>query len=83
VALDWTPPTQNSDGSVLTNLAGYTLHYGTKPSSLTQTVKVANPGLTSYVVDNLSAGTWYFAVSSYNAAGTESPVSGVVWTSVL
>jgi Putative Ig domain len=82
-SLDWTPPTQNADGSALTNLAGYTVHYGTSRTSLTQTIKVTNPGLTSYVIDNLSPGTWYFAVSSYNAAGTESAVSGVVWTSVL
>ena len=82
-ALDWTAPTENTDGSVLTNLAGYNVHYGTSPSNLTQVIKVANPGLTSYVVDNLAAGTWYFAVTSYTADGMESPDSGVVSTTVL
>jgi hypothetical protein len=83
VTLDWTAPTENTDGTVLTNLAGFRVHYGAAPNQLTQTVMVTNPGLTSYVVDNLAPGTWYFAVSSYTAAGTESVVSGVVSTNVL
>ena len=76
--LDWTPPTQNSDGSVLTNLAGYTVYYGTSPGNLTQSVKVSNPGLTAYTLSNLQAGTWYFAVTSYSSAGVESTRSGVI-----
>jgi hypothetical protein len=76
--LDWTPPTQNSDGSVLANLAGYTVYYGTSPDNLTQSVKVSNPGLTAYTLSNLQAGTWYFAVTSYSSAGVESTRSGVI-----
>jgi hypothetical protein len=83
VALDWTAPTENIDGSALTNLAGYNVHYGTSPDKLTQVDKLANPGLTSYVVDNLSAGKWYFAISSYTANGTESFNSGVVSATIL
>jgi hypothetical protein len=82
-ALDWTPPTENSDGSVLTNLAGYNVHYGTSRDALTQVERLTNPGLTSYVVDNLSAGTWYFAISSYATNGSESYNSGVVSTTIL
>jgi hypothetical protein len=81
--LDWTPPTDNTDGTVLTNLAGYNVHYGTSPDKLTQVDKLANPGMTSYVVDNLSAGTWYFAISSYAANGAESSNSGVISTTIL
>jgi hypothetical protein len=83
VTLDWTAPTENTDGTVLSNLAGYRVHYGATPDKLTQTVMVTNPGLTSYVVDNLASGTWYFAVSSYTVAGTESVVSGIVSTNIL
>jgi Putative Ig domain len=82
-AIDWTAPTENTDGTVLTNLAGYNVRYGTSPDNLTQVVKLANPGLTSYVVDNLSAGKWYFAISSYASNGTESSNSGVVATTIL
>jgi hypothetical protein len=81
--LDWIPPTENRDGTVLTDLAGYRVHYGTSPDQMTQSVSIANPGLTSYVVDGLPPGTWYFALTSYTAAGTESALSGVVSTKVL
>jgi hypothetical protein len=80
--LDWTPPTQNSDGTTLTNLAGYTVYYGTSPESLTQSIKVTNPGLTAFTVTNLSSGTWYFVVTSYSAGGLESTRSPVVSTKI-
>ena len=83
ITVDWTPPTQNSDGTLLTNLAGYRVHYGTSPERMTQSINVTNPGVTSYVVDNLGPGTWYFAVTSYTVGGTESVLSGVIGTQVL
>lgn len=83
VTLDWTPPTENTDGSVLSDLAGYNVSYGTSPSSLTQHVKVSNAGVASLVIDNLTPGTWYFSVTSYNTSGVESPSSAVVSTKVL
>jgi hypothetical protein len=78
VTINWTPPTENVDGSTLTNLAGYHLYYGTSASSLTHVVNITNPGLAAYVVSDLSAATYYFAVASVNANGTESPRSTVV-----
>jgi hypothetical protein len=76
--VNWQPPTQNTNGTVITNLAGYTIEYGTNKSNLTSSVKVANPGLTSYVIENLAAGTYYFGVTAYNSAGQTSSLSGVV-----
>jgi hypothetical protein len=76
-SLSWTPPTRNTDGSSLTNLAGYRISYGTSASSLSQTVTVSNPGISSYVIDNLAAGTWYFSIKAYTSAGTESAASSV------
>jgi hypothetical protein len=80
--LDWTPPTQNSDGTVLTNLAGYTVYYGTAPDHLTESVKITNPGLSAYTISNLTSGTWYFSVSAYSAEGTESARSATVSTRI-
>lgn len=70
--LSWTPPTSNTDGSTLSNLAGYRIYYGTSPSSLTRTVQLSNASLTRYVVNDLSAATWYFAVRAYTSGGAES-----------
>jgi hypothetical protein len=75
--LSWTPPTTNTDGSALTNLAGYRIAYGTSSTALTQTIQVANPGLSSYTLTNLSPGTYYFAVRAYTTSGTESGNSNV------
>ena len=80
--LDWMPPTENTDGTVLTNLAGYTVYYGTSASSLTQSVKVTNPGLPAYTLSDLPSGTWYFAVTSNSSTGIESSRSGVVSTTI-
>ena len=76
--LTWTAPTENDDGSALTNLAGYRIRYGTAPTALTQTVQVANAGLTTYVVDNLAQGTWYFSMTAYTSTGLESMPTNVV-----
>jgi hypothetical protein len=82
VTLDWMPPTENADGSALTDLAGYRIHYGASKDQLTKTANVTNPGLTSYVVEQLPAGTWYFHMTSYSKSGVESTASGVVSTMV-
>lgn len=76
--LSWTPPTQNTDGTPLTDLSGFRVSHGTSPTALTQTIQIANPGLSSYTVSNLSPGTYYFAVRAYNSEGTESANSNVV-----
>ena len=73
----WTPPLENVDGSTLTDLAGYRIVYGIAAGALTQTAQVPTAGLASFTIDNLSVGTWYFAVKSYNAAGTESALSNL------
>jgi len=75
--LSWQPPTTNTNGSAIGNLAGYTIYYGTNPNSYSS-VKVANPGLTSYTVSNLPAGSYSFTVVAYNSAGESSQDSKVV-----
>jgi hypothetical protein len=73
--LNWDAPTTNSDGSALTNLAGYRLAYGQSQGNLTQSVSINNPGLTTYTVGNLATGTWYFELYAVNSAGAESVAS--------
>jgi hypothetical protein len=75
--LSWDAPTQRVDGSPLTNLAGFKLYYGTSANSLTNVIQVADPGARSRVIENLTAGTWYFAASAYDQTGMESARSNV------
>jgi hypothetical protein len=74
-SLSWAAPTTNSDGSGLTDLAGYHVYYGTSAGLLNQDMPVNNASATSAVVGNLAAGTWYFAVAAVNSVGAESDLS--------
>jgi Fibronectin type III domain len=76
-SLSWSAPTENTDGTPITDLAGYHVYYGTNSSNLTQTVDIVGATVTSYVVRGLAAGTYYFAVSAYNGSGLESAKSNV------
>lgn len=77
ISLSWTPPTQNSDGSSLNDLAGYDIYYGTDPAALNQKIVLTSPGATSYVVTGLASGTWYFVVKSLSSSGVESASSNL------
>lgn len=82
VALSWQAPTQNTDGTALTDLAGYKIYYGTTQGNYTEQVRIDNPGLTTFVVENLSPDTWYFVATSFNDGGIESNFSGVASATV-
>jgi hypothetical protein len=75
--VSWTAPTANSDGSALTDLAGYRVAYGNSATALDQTVSVSNPSVTTFTVNNLTSGQWFFAVYAVNTRGRESVASNV------
>jgi Putative Ig domain len=75
--LTWMPPSQNNDGSPLTDLAGFRVYWGTSQGNYPNSVTLNNPGLTSYVVESLVPGTYYFVTTAFNASGVESGYSNV------
>ena len=79
VTLTWQPPTANADGSPLLDLSGYTIYVGTSSNAYEyREIRLDNPGLTAYVVNNLEPGTYYFAATAFNSSGIESSFSGEV-----
>jgi len=76
--LSWSPPTQNNDGSALTNIAGYRIYFGRNRDNLTEVVAIDNPGLTRYVVENLTPARWFFRMTTLNTGGAESARSQAV-----
>lgn len=76
--LSWEAPTTFTDGAPLTDLAGYRVYYGTDADNLAGTVQVNSIGLQTLVIDDLGAGTWYFAIKAYTSSGAESELSDVV-----
>jgi hypothetical protein len=73
--LSWTPPTQNTDGSALTNLAGYKVYWGTQQGTYPNSVTLNSPGITSYVVESLGPGTYFFVATALSSTGAESSFS--------
>jgi Putative Ig domain len=76
--VNWVAPTQNTNGTALTDLAGLRIYYGSSPSSLNQMVQVASTTQTSTTISNLASGVWYFGGVAYTTAGTQSAMSSVV-----
>jgi hypothetical protein len=74
----WTKPTKNSDGTTLTNLAGYKVVFGNSASNLNQSKSISDPNATSTTIAALGSGTWYFAVRAVNSSNVESSNSTVV-----
>jgi hypothetical protein len=73
-----TPPTENTDGTTLTDLGGVTIFYGTSPSNLSQEVEVASATPTTYTINGLASGTWYFGGVAYTTTGLQSAMSSLV-----
>ena len=77
VTLTWTAPTQNEDGTTLTDLDGYIIFWGTEPDVYPNSERIENESVTTYVVEGLAPGTYRFAAKSFNTAQVESRYSGV------
>jgi len=74
--LSWVPPTQNTDGTPLTDLAGFKIYWGPAAGTYPNSVTLNNPGLSTYVVNSLGSGTYFFAAAALNSSGAESALSG-------
>ena len=83
VTLSWNPPTSNGDGTVLNDLVAYKFYYGTEPGQYTHSIRIDNPGIARYVVENLVPDTYYFAATAINSLGIESRFSNEAVHQVL
>jgi hypothetical protein len=83
VTISWTPPTLNEDGSELTDLAAYKFYYGTSSGNYTEQVRVDNPGLTSFVIENLTPATYFIVATAINSDEVESEFSNETTKQVL
>ena len=77
--LSWAAPTVRTDGSPLTNLAGYKIYYGRMSGTYDYQIDVGNPAILTYVVENLVSGDWYFTLTAYDFEGYQSDCSNEVF----
>ena len=87
----WPTPTQNADGSPLTDLAGFRIYYGPDSSALLQTDAEARRAVVSWIeIDNEQSNTFeivlnitepttiFFGITAYDTAGNEGVISELV-----
>ena len=77
VTLSWIPPTTNTDGSALTDLAGYKIYYGVAEGSYSKKISINDTGITTYIVEDLAPNDYYFFSTAINKSGIESDRSNV------
>ncbi len=75
VSLAWNVNAATSDPN--TNTVGYRLHTGFSSGTYTQTTDVGNTAIMTVPMPK-SGCTYFFVVTAYNTAGTDSPVSNEV-----
>ena len=78
--LNWTAPVARSDQSPLSlaDIGGYRVYYGTVEGEYTYQVDVKDGTAVEAVIDDLSTGTYYFVVTTYDTEGRESEYSELV-----
>ena len=77
VTLSWEAPTQNIDGSPLTDLASFRIYYGMTSRSYTDQLDVTSAGATHQSL-TLPSGEYFFAMTAVDADGNESAYSNEV-----
>ena len=78
ITLTITPPTTNTDGSTLTDLAGFRIYYGLSSGTYPNQVDIGNT--TSYTFSSLPSGTYHFVATAYNS---ENPVGESAYSNEL
>ena len=76
VLLNWVEPTQNEDGSPLTDLDHYEVHYGCTRSGVYDSVDFVPSPATQHMVTGVAEGVCYFAAKAVNVGGEKSRFSG-------
>jgi hypothetical protein len=73
VNLTWVAPTQNTDGTALTDLAGYMIYYDTVDGGpYPNGIQITDETATTHTITGLAEGTYYFVATAYNSTGQES-----------
>ncbi len=80
LTLAWDAPTTKTDGSTLTDLAGFKVYYGNSSQQYTQSVDVGN--VTTVTVNDLPLGPIYISVTAYDSLGYESDYSDELSTDI-
>lgn len=82
--LSWTAPLtrENGDSLAMGEIAGFEVVYGTSEESLDQSLAIGDASIDELMVDELTEGTWYFAIRTLDTDGNRSRLSEVVYKQI-
>lgn len=78
LTISWEPPARNTDGTTITDLAGYRIYLGRSKTAMTPRATITNPGVSRYFIEPVDSGQHYVAVTAFNKQGHESTLSEVI-----
>jgi hypothetical protein len=80
ISLSWVAPSTRFDGTALSlsEIAGYKIYMGTSANRLEPVLDLEDGSLDRYVMEDVENGTYYFAITAYDTAGSESDFSNIV-----
>jgi hypothetical protein len=77
VNVSWVAPTENVDGTALTDLAGYRIYYGPGSRDYDGMLEVNDPTATSHSF-TATSGDWYITMTALDRDGNESAFSNEI-----
>lgn len=82
--LSWTAPLtrENGDSLAMGEIAGFEVVYGNSEDSLDQSLAIGDASIEELLVDDLTQGTWYFAIRTLDTDGNRSRLSEVVYKQI-
>ena len=79
IAISWTAPEENADNTVLDDLTGFIIFYGTASDAMTRSIVVPDPMATEYNVTGLCANRqYYLSMVAYNSQSVTSTLSNTI-----
>lgn len=80
ITLSWETPVSLADGQPLADLSGFNIYYGKSPLGYSEVIDTGD--VRTYTLQNMPAGTYYFAITAYDSAGNETDFSPEVKKSI-
>ena len=80
ITLSWETPVSLADGKPLADLSGFNIYYGKSPLGYSEVIDTGD--VRTYTLQNMPAGTYYFAITAYDSAGNETDFSPEVKKSI-
>jgi hypothetical protein len=80
ITLSWETPVSLADGRPLADLSGFNIYYGKSPLGYSEVIDTGD--VRTYTLQNMPAGTYYFAITAYDSAGNETDFSPEVKKSI-